>query len=49
MLMLKPTITVAALAADGGNNGIAVVFKNQAPFTNGIIETNNRQIKTSMQ
>ena len=49
MLMLKPAITVAALAADGGNNGIAVVFKNQAPFTDGISEINNRQTKTSMQ
>ena len=38
------TITVAEVAAGGGNNNIEVVFKNFAPFTDCISEINNRQI-----
>ena len=37
-------VTVAVLAAGGGNNGIEVVFKNCAPFTGCISEINNIQI-----
>ena len=43
-ILVSGTITVAALAATGRNNGIQVVFKNCAPFTNCISETNNTQI-----
>ena len=38
------TITVAALAASGGNNNIQVAFKKYAPVTNLISEINNTQI-----
>ena len=37
-------MTVTRLAADVGNNNIQVVFKNCAPFTDCISETNNTQI-----
>ena len=37
-------ITVAEVAAGGGNIGIQVVFKNCAVFTIYISETNNTQI-----
>ena len=37
-ILVSGTITVAALAAGGGNNSIKVVFKNCAPFTNCISE-----------
>ena len=38
------TITVTALAAGGGNNGIEVVFTSCAPFIDCISEINNTQI-----
>ena len=41
---MSGTITVAALAAGGGNNDIKEVFKNCPPFTNCISEINNTQI-----
>ena len=41
---MSGTITVAEVAAGRGNNGIEVVFKNCAPFTNCMGETNNTQI-----
>ena len=41
---MSGTITVAEVAAGRGNNGIEVVFKNCAPFTNCMDETNNTQI-----
>ena len=34
-ILVSGTITVAVLAAGGGNSNIQVVFKNCAPFTNG--------------
>ena len=34
-ILVSGTITVAVLAAGGGNNNIQVVFKHCAPFTNG--------------
>ena len=40
-ILVSGTITVAEVAACGGNNGIQVVFKNCAPFTNSISEINN--------
>ena len=43
-ILLSGTVTVAEVAADAGNNGIRVVFKNCAPFTNCISEINNKQI-----
>ena len=43
-IILSKTITVAALAAGGGNNNIQVVFKNCTPFTDCISEINNTQI-----
>ena len=43
-ILVIGTITVAALAASGGNNNIQVVFKKYAPFTNRISEINNTQI-----
>ena len=43
-IFVRGTITIAALAAVRKNNGIQVVFKNCAPFTNGISEINNTQI-----
>ena len=41
---VRGTITVAELAAGGGNNGIEALFKNFAPFTNCISKINNIQI-----
>ena len=38
------TITVAALAVGGGNNGKNVIFKNCTPFTDCISEINNTQV-----
>ena len=43
-ILVSGTITVAELAAGGGNNGIQIVFKNWAPFINCIREINNTQI-----
>ena len=43
-ILVSGTITVAALAAGGGNNNIQVVFKNCAPFTDCTREINNTQI-----
>ena len=43
-ILVSGTITVAELAAGGGNNDIQVVFKNCAPFTDCISEINNSQI-----
>ena len=43
-ILVSGTITIAALAAGGGNNTIQVVFKNCAPFTDCIGEINNTQI-----
>ena len=40
-ILVSGTITVAAVASDVGNNGIQVVFKNCAPFTDCISEINN--------
>ena len=40
-ILVSGTITVAALAAGGDNNGIELVFKNCAPFTDCISEINN--------
>ena len=40
-IFVRGTITIAALAGVRENNGIQVVFKNCAPFTNGISEINN--------
>ena len=39
--LVSGTITVAELAAGGGNNDIEIVFKNYAPFSNCIREINN--------
>ena len=38
------TITVAALAVGGRNNGKNVIFKNCTPFTDCISEINNTQV-----
>ena len=43
-ILASGTITVAELAAGGWNNGIEVVFKNFALFTDCISEKNNTQI-----
>ena len=43
-VIISETITVAEIAAGRGNNGIEVVFKNCAPFTNCISKINNTQI-----
>ena len=43
-ILVSGTITVAELAAVGGNNDIQVVFKNCTLFTNCISKINNRQI-----
>ena len=43
-ILVSGTITVAALAAGRGNNGLEVVFKNCAPFTDFISEIKNTQI-----
>ena len=39
--LVSGTITVAELAAGGGNNDIEIVFKNYAPFINCTREINN--------
>ena len=39
--LVSGTITVAELAAGGGNNDIEIVFKNYAPFINCAREINN--------
>ena len=41
---MSQTITVAELAASGGNNNIQVVFKNCARSTDWIREMNRAQI-----
>ena len=46
-ILVSGTITVAEVATGGGNNGIQVVFKNCAPFTNCISEINNTQIENA--
>ena len=43
-IYVSGTITVAALAAGRGNNGIEVVFKNCTAFTDCISKINNTQI-----
>ena len=43
-ILLSGTIAVPEVAAGGGNNGIQVVFKSCAPFTNWISEIINTQI-----
>ena len=43
-LPVSGTVTVAALAAAGGNNNMQVAFKDFAPFTDCISEINNTQI-----
>ena len=40
-IVASGTITIAALAAGGGNNNMQVVFKNCAPFTNCISKIQN--------
>ena len=39
--LVSGTITVAKVAAGGGNNDIEIVFKNYAPFINCAREINN--------
>ena len=43
-ILVSGTITFAALATGGRSNGVEVIFKNCAPFTDCIIEINNTQI-----
>ena len=43
-ILASGTITVATLAAGGGNSNIQVVFKNCSRFTNCIREINNTQM-----
>ena len=43
-ILVSGTVTVAELAAGRGNNDIEVVFKNCAPLTDCIRETNTTQI-----
>ena len=43
-ILVSGNITVAALAAGGGNNDIQVAFKNCAPFTDYISKINNAKI-----
>ena len=43
-IFVNGTLTVGALAAGGGNNGIEVVCKNCAPFTDSRGEISNTQI-----
>ena len=43
-ILVSETIAVAALAEGRRNNGIKVVFKNCAPFTDCIRKVNNTQI-----
>ena len=40
-ILVSVTITVSSLAAGEGNNGMEVVFKNFASFTDCRNETNN--------
>ena len=47
-ILLSGTIAVAEVAAGRGNNGLQVVFKNFAPFTNCISEINNTQIDNAI-
>ena len=42
-ILVSGTITPVEVAGGRGNNGIQVVFKNHAPFTNCISEVNNTQ------
>ena len=44
---MSGTITIAKVAAGVWNNGIEVVLKNCAPFTDCISEINNTQIDNS--
>ena len=41
---MSGTITVAEVSKGGGSNGIKVVFKSCAPFTNWISNVDNSQI-----
>ena len=43
-IIVSGTVTVAALAAGGRNNGKNLIFKNCAPFTGCISEINNTQV-----
>ena len=43
-ILVIGTTTVAEIAAGGGNNGIQIIFKNCAEFTNYMSEINNTQI-----
>ena len=43
-ILVSGTRTVAEIAAGGGNNGIQIIFKNCAEFTNYMSEINNTQI-----
>ena len=43
-ILVRGTITVAEVEAEGGNNYIQVVFKNCAPFTKCKSKINNTQI-----
>ena len=43
-ILVSGTITIAVLAAGGGNTNIQVVLKSCIPFTNSISEVNNTQI-----
>ena len=43
-ILVSGTITVAALATGGGNNGKNVIFKNCAPFIDCISRINNTQV-----
>ena len=43
-ILVIGTITVATLETGGENNGMQVVFKNRAPFTNCISGISNTQI-----
>ena len=40
-ILVSVTITVAEVAVGGGNNGIQLMFKSCAPFTNCMSEINN--------
>ena len=46
-ILVSGTITFAALATGGRSNGVEVIFKNRAPFTDCIIEINNTQIDSA--
>ena len=43
-ILVSGNITPVEVVGGRGNNGIQVVFKNHAPFTNCISEVNNTQI-----